>query len=436
MSKRMFNEAQEQEIIQEYRSGLSMSAIANERGCHYVTIQKVLKRNNIPRQDSRIIGFSQKQKSEMVAMYDSGKTSREIANHFGCDQGVILRHLKKIGVDLRPGQYEKQVTAVQEQTIIDLYEQGHTAEEAAAEVGFTQGLALSVLKRHNVERRNGRSFTPEEEQEIVKLYAVGGFSVRAIARAYGWDHHNLFWDVLKRQGVEQRSPADRNRIYELNNSVFDEIDNELAAYFLGFIYADGCVHNRSLIVKLSIKDRDFLTGIQEFLETEAEIKEYSQYHPGMDKTYEYASLVITDEYLANRLKSLGITTGRKHFDRCISQVPEHLHKHWFRGLFDGDGSFHSYKPGMSVVGQRKMLEFIRDLLAREVGTNPDIKIHKHPTAKISTLIYMGRPQCKRIAEWLYSDATIWLERKYDVVMGYPEPQTLTRGKDGRFVWIQ
>jgi transposase len=277
-----------------------------------------------------------------------------------------------------------------------------------------------------------RNFTDEEEAEIAKLYTVGGFSIKAIMRAYGYKHHISFSHALKRQGVKQRSKAERNRLYKLNPHVFDTIDNEHKAYWLGFIYADGCVHRRSLQVYLKASDKIQIKKLKEFLESESPIKYTSATAGKTNKRYKQVGLTVTDQHLVNRLRSLGITPERKTFSYCIGQIEPELHQHWIRGYFDGDGSFHSYKPGMGFCGQISLLAFIRSTFAREIGTNLHLQIYKHPKAKIHYLTYMGRPQCKKIAKWLYKDATIWMQRKRDVVENYPEPQVRTRDKLGRW----
>ncbi len=276
-----------------------------------------------------------------------------------------------------------------------------------------------------------RNFTDVEELQIAHLYSVGGFSLKAIARTYGWKHHISFTSALKRQGIKQRSPAERNRLYQLNPHVFDKINNELATYWLGFIYADGCVHKRSLQVSLKTSDKTHLEKLKEFLESEAPIKHVQVGSGKTDKKYKQVLLLVTDKHLSNRLRNLGIAVGRNNFNNCISQIHPHLYWHWIRGLFDGDGSFHT-RPGTSFVGDRNLLEFIRKTLANQVSTNPKVKIHKHPTAKIHTLVYGGRPQTLKIAKWLYTDATIWLDRKRQVVKNYPLPQIRTRNKLGQW----
>lgn len=277
-----------------------------------------------------------------------------------------------------------------------------------------------------------RKLSVAEEKEVIKLYTIGKFSTRAIGKTYGYASHGPITRILKRHGIEQRTPAEQNRKYQLNPHIFDKIDTEKKAYFLGFIYADGCVFRRTLRVGLKSSDKIQLEKLKAFLKSDSPIVEDTTTLASNGKTYKRVHISFTDKHLANRLRDLGILPKRPNLDKCILQIPDHLMSHWIRGLFDGDGSFHSYKPGMSFVGQLELMEFIRGIFAVNIGPNHAIKIHKHNKANAYYLIYMGRPQCQKIAEWLYEDANIWLNRKRDIVNNYPEPQIRTRNKLGQW----
>lgn len=266
-----------------------------------------------------------------------------------------------------------------------------------------------------------RNFTDSEEIEIAKLYTVGKFGVKQIKRAYGFKHHISFSAALKRHGIKIRSNHEANRIYKVNPHVFDVIDNEQAAYWLGFIYADGCVHNRSLSIAIKRKDIEIIQGLKLFLESEHPINLTMCGASNTNKRYKQAQFFVTHQHLAKRLHQLGIVAGRGQSNKTVSQIPNSLIHHWIRGLMDGDGSWHE-RPGISLCGEKSLLEHVRRTLSENVDTNQNMKIHKHKTAKIHQLRYGGRLQCLRIADWLYKDATIWLERKREVWENWPKPQ--------------
>jgi len=281
-----------------------------------------------------------------------------------------------------------------------------------------------------------RNFTDQEEAEIAKIY-LDGRSAKSIARAYGLSHHISICAALGRQGVRQRSPAERNRLYKLNPCVFDVIDNEHTAYWWGFIYADGCVSRRTLIVALKWSDKDHLEKLKDFMQSDSPIKaRICTIGTSLEK-YHNAEISFTDRYLAARLQELGIIAHRIEFHAVAKNLPHDLEHHWIRGFFDGDGSARKNSMGgLEFCGQEKLLEWIREVMAREADTNPNLMLSRIKHApSIRYLRYSGRVQALKTADYMYRDATVWLDRKREVINSWPQkrgrilpPQCRKRGE--------
>lgn len=99
------------------------------------------------------------------------------------------------------------------------------------------------------------------------------------------------------------------------------------------------------------------------------------------------------------------------------QVPKDLIPHFIRGYFDGDGCITSSKSNIkwSILGTSNFLSSIQDIMVEKLQLNKT-KIYK--AKNIYSLEYKGRKQIKTIKEWLYNDATIFLERKYNKFLNY------------------
>jgi transposase-like protein len=297
--------------------------------------------------------------------------------------------------------------------VIEEYKSGKSIYQIAREHGLSGTGVWEVLKRHGIECRGSRNFTDAEEAEIGEAY-LSGQSCRAIARAHGLSHHISIVDALRRQGITQRAAPERNRLYPLNPHAFDVIDNEYAAYWWGFIYADGHVSRRTLIVALKYSDKDHLERLRDFMQSKSPI--LRRYRPGV---YHNAHIEFTDRHLAQRLRDLGIITSRPNFILVPQNLPTHLINHWIRGFFDGDGSA---RKSQSIVfcGAPELLAWIREQLAANAGTNPALAITKHSKARIHYLYIGGRIQALRVADYLYHDATLWMPRKREVVNSWPQ----------------
>lgn len=328
--------------------------------------------------------------------------------------------------------YNRKLNPQQEKEVIRLYKAGKSTVTIGKEYGTHHSTIRNLLIRHGIDTSNMeryfRVFSDEQESEITKLYKLG-WSAKAISKMYAVDHGTII-RALVRQGIEQRAVPERNRLYQLNPHAFDSIDNEHAAYWLGFIYADGNTHNRSLNVTLKQSDGHHLEKLKTFLQSEAIIKSYLG-NSSNGKKYPQANITITDRHLVEQLQALGISTGRPIPEHTFSQISDPLFHHWLRGFFDGDGSAHK-SPAISFCGNFRLMELVRAKLANCIGSNPYLAISKHKTAQLYYLQYGGRLIALRVSDYLYQDATVWLERKRQVIASWPEPKERTRDSKGQY----
>lgn len=257
----------------------------------------------------------------------------------------------------------------------------------------------------------GRNFTDSEEEQIVKIY-LSGKSTRAIAKAYGLRFHISICDALRRQGVQQRPAPERNRLYKLNPNMFDKIDNEGAAYWYGFLYADGSISRRSLNIALQPKDYDHLQKLKEFMQSESPI---SITHSTLgEKTYQGVRISFTDRHLISKLTDLGIVAYRPYPERIKTFVPDEFLNHWLRGFFDGDGCACKIQF-VSFVGSFRLIEWIRNILAINANINPLLRLRPHTKSNVRYLTISGRLQALKVADYLYKNATIFMDRKKDLI---------------------
>lgn len=268
-----------------------------------------------------------------------------------------------------------------------------------------------------------RNFTDSEEEQIARIYSSGK-SAKSIMRAYGLKHHESIMGALRRQGIEQRPVPERNRLHKLNPYIFDSLDNEVSAYLHGFIYADGHVsQDKTLIIALSPRDREHLEKIRILLETESAIK----FRP---KAGGYGTdavrLEVTDRHLAAQLKQKGISTGRLFPKLAFDSVPDDMFNHWLRGFFDGDGSARKSKS-LVFCGKYEFMFLLREKISSYCQVNPNLAITKHSTKALYYTYYSGRIVALRVADFIYKDATIWLERKRNVIESWPLPQSRKKG---------
>ena len=95
-----------------------------------------------------------------------------------------------------------------------------------------------------------------------------------------------------------------------------------------------------------------------------------------------------------------------------------LIRHFVRGYFDGDGCVSNRI--FSIVGTDDFLSDTQNILIKELGLSKTkfYKRHKESSNNIVEIRYCGKNNLKKIMNWFYSDATIYLERKYEKFKNY------------------
>jgi hypothetical protein len=107
-----------------------------------------------------------------------------------------------------------------------------------------------------------------------------------------------------------------------------------------------------------------------------------------------------------------------------------LRHHFIRGYIDGDGSFyHATGKGkkvkqvfFSVRGTTAFLTSLRSTLEADLNLEERTKDIRFNNG-IGVLEYGGNRLCKALAEYLYEDATIYLERKKEAAFAFQDWDT-------------
>lgn len=140
--------------------------------------------------------------------------------------------------------------------------------------------------------------------------------------------------ILKDSGIEIYNVSHNNTV---NSKIFDIIDTEEKAYWLGFIFADGCVYDKNRVeISLAIKD---LTHLEKFAKFIDPINKDKIVKVRNSKKYPSVRVSFRDSHMVNILNSYGCTCKKS----LTLQFPDiNIFKndtitHFLRGYFDGDG---------------------------------------------------------------------------------------------------
>lgn len=203
---------------------------------------------------------------------------------------------------------------------------------------------------------------------------------------------------------------------DINSNYFNVIDTEHKAYWLGFLTADGYLSNKGTVeLSLAEKDGHHVALLKQDLESDHKINEKRVQLNG--KIFKQHRISFTDQIIASDLRRYGFT-AHKTFDAYIpfDYIPKDLLRHYIRGLFDGDGSVGCYQGRLCVLvactASRQMgNDLISCLFDNDISST--YSIDKRSRNVYSINVNKTR-EIQRLFRWMYSDATIYLERKYNI----------------------
>lgn len=248
------------------------------------------------------------------------------------------------------------------------------------------------------------------EEEIIRLYNNGEGCYK-ISKKFNCSAQSIN-NILKRNNIfTKKSPKDYRK-YKLNENYFDFIDDEYKAYFLGFIYADGCLYKNRLQISLQEEDSYVLNILLKKMESEHLLYNVN---PKNINAKKQKFLSISNENLFNSLIKKGLHPNKSLTINFPSYdiVPKNFIKHFIRGFIDGDGCIHSsLKKGKYMDNRISIIsshEFIKGL-NNEIGYG---KISQVNNNKNSVLNICNKNDILKLIYFIYNDSNIFLSRKKD-----------------------
>lgn len=207
--------------------------------------------------------------------------------------------------------------------------------------------------------------------------------------------------------------------------MFETIDTEEKAYWLGFLIADGCIvemgKTKCKYIKLSLKldDLAHLEKFKKFMGTTNKIYIGSSINTtDSTKRTHSCELKIGSNEICAQLAKYGVIPRKSHI-AYLPEVREDLKRHLIRGIWDGDGSVlyrathkkypNVIRPEVQLCGTASILNSVQEIF----NTRLDITPSKLSAVKSIFLFRKTGTIARTICNYLYKDSSIYLERKYE-----------------------
>ncbi len=259
-------------------------------------------------------------------------------------------------------------------------------------------------KIRNTKRNNFLLKYADKIEDIVNMYKQG-LTIKNIADIIG-SHNRAVKKILEHRKIRVRGQGSR---YLVDDNFFENIDSERKAYWLGMIATDGTIRknkNRNEVV-LSLKISD-AEHIKNFIN---DISSTSKIHFVNRGGSEQAYASIASKKIKEDLIKLGITPN-KTFTVSPPNIKSDMERHFWRGCVDGDGCIYKAKSGryrIDFIGTHGMVSGFRDFIKKNTLIN-DRKIFIK--GNIFGISYHKQEDVRKIAELLYGDSSVKLNRKY------------------------
>lgn len=238
------------------------------------------------------------------------------------------------------------------------------------------------------------------ETQIIELYN-SGLAMNKIASNLSISGATV-WNILKSNNVKIRRKHSK-----IDETYFDNPNIEKAAYWTGFIAADGYINTYkkgnaqySIIIELSQKDKYHLEKLGQ--DIGKPVTDYNKRNS--------CKLQLTSNHLCNKLFEYNITPKKSLTLQFPTNINADNIHHFIRGYFDGDGSFYKI---YDIVGNEQFLKSLINSLPFKC----EYSLYK-PKDEKSYVLRIRTKSLKQFFEFMYKDATIYLDRKYQKQLAF------------------
>lgn len=358
--------------------------------------------------------------NEAINRYKEGESVTSIAkNEKMPSRSTIYKWINKKNVDLKNPKKSninyKTTTKEEEEKIIKDYKNSNLyvkdiAKKYNVSIGKIYRLTDGIYRDSPFSHPDKIGYNNSIKDKAEELYN-SEMSLKEISNILNV-HFTSVSKWLKRRGYKIKRGI-KNKIG--NEEYFDEINTEDKAYFLGWLMADGnvSIYDGQYSIKLgvSLKDKIIIDGFIKHIESQTEpyINKGSGYSP--DK--EYYRVSLTSVHMVKSLFKYGIKPN-KTGSEIIPDINNKYIRHFIRGYFDGDGVTDIVQNRSGFVGPKEILIDIQ----KNINVNKTIYQNKNVCCFQSGIKFS-----KKLYNYLYSNANIWLPRKrnrMDLICGNTE----------------
>ena len=268
------------------------------------------------------------------------------------------------------------------------------------------------------------TITDDLEKEIIQNYLSKPMSIGECATKFDLCKVTVS-RILNRNNIKK---YDKNILYSpnLNEDFFEIIDSEEKAYFLGLIITDGNVfdlkrQNGSMNINITQNDSDAYI-LEKFLQCVGSNRKVASDGRGCSQA------TVISKKMAEDLAQYGVFPNKTLF-ATLPLLDDELMPHLIRGILDGDGNItahiitnkvtkkQKYLHAISFCGSRVLMNQLSDYISERLGITRK-SVYTYSDRYLSEVKWANVLEMFELGMYLYSNATIFLDRKCEIFLDF------------------
>jgi intein-encoded DNA endonuclease-like protein len=275
------------------------------------------------------------------------------------------------------------------------------------------------------------NFNQTQTNDIIRLYTVNKTSCKEIGKQYNCSKQRIN-KVLRENNIPLRDTSHCQQKYQIDEHILDKLDTPEKAYWLGMLMGDGWVFHAQFGLSLQEKDKHLVYKFRDFLKSNHPINRVPNRNKKDGSPSISYDIRIWNKQLNTMLRTYGIAEDKTHTATFPKNIPDKFMSHYMRGLIDSDGCFTIKKGNKMHMNFISTVEFAQEfqrILMEKCDLNKTKLEERTKTNFIAIVNYGGNKQMLRVCKFLYSDASVYLERKRDraiehLKLRYPKDEWL------------
>lgn len=297
-----------------------------------------------------------------------------------------------------------------------IYKENLKDNQIAEYFGVSQPKITGLRKKFKIKRKH------KDSKWLIDQYCNKLRTVISIAKECGVGREEIRL-ALRKLNIDPNYETMRqgSKKHDYDESVFDVIDTEEKAYWAGFIMGDGQIEefkrprvdgsiyiNYRLNLNLKYSDSSHLQKFLDFLNcTTKKIKKVNVKMPS-GNIAEIGNIRISSRPLSLALMDKGIIPRKSLNEPEPSGIPDHLIRHFIRGLLDADGMISDAEkttPYAEICDGEILMKWVQKQY-------PFLTLKEKSDCKNLFYVYTKKSNVLNFLNSLYENSTIYLERKY------------------------